>query len=131
MPTEKRVPRDYNKITTAEEYRLKELKKLLGQREVFNAFHDQLIAIIGPLTVKERWEFFGSIGLANMRQHVNLEGAAYIVASQVLRFAFGEYSYPYNIAILQAISDISGLGDHADILMPFLLEFTEPESNSN
>src|SRR3989344_2252800 len=119
---EKRIPRDFDSLSQIDTVWLKELHKILKNREIFNALHDRLIEIIGPMSVKERWELLGAIGLQGMRSQISLEGPAFVVGSAILSFAFGEYSYPYNIAILQAISVMAVLGEHAGVLTPFLME---------
>lgn len=120
---EKKTPKDFGKFSRAETARLAELQKILHRQEVFRFLHNSLIEIIGPLTVRERWELLGEIGLNNHRQFVTLEGSAYNVASEIITSVIDHY--PRNLILIIAIAEKMGLGgEETTALRTFIDEFS-------
>jgi len=103
-----------------------ELGVTLRRKEVYDFLRDRLVPIIGPLTVKERWELMPKLGLGPIQAQVNLEGSAYNVASEIINRAL-HFSYPLNITIILYLCDENDLGSLESLLRPILEKFTDPK----
>lgn len=117
----KRTPKTYQEI---DPNKYQTIVYFLEKREVCNFLYDQIIALIGPLTVRERWELLGNWGLESLRSHVSLEGSAYEVSSIIVDQAIN-WGYPITILLLQALD----LGQYEELVRPFLIGFTKEEEN--
>lgn len=122
-----RTARDFDSLTGAEKTKLKELVRICQQEEVIEDLRNRFIDILGPLTVRERWQLLGEVGLGDMRPMIILEGSANDVATLTLSYAF-QFGYPFNVSIIQAIAQISGLGDlTGQLVAPFVDQFTQEQ----
>ncbi len=127
MENEKKIAaKPSDTLTPADRQKLAEFQNtILEDNEVRKKLRGMLAEIIGPLTVRERWDLLENIGLKNVRTSIPLEGSAANIAAGIVDCCCRPYMYPDDILLVYAILTITESDELSDRLDPYLSRFVQ------